>query len=137
QRTAMPPSGPRNRSGSRPEPPGSTSVSGPGQNARANASADALNASPCASAIARSLINKRKGLRAERPFSAASAATSACSARDPRPYIVSVGYASKPPFPRCLTPLGIAVAISESDLIGTVLTDAHVQEPRRFGRRRE
>src|SRR6266550_7557466 len=85
QRTAIPPSGPRSMSGSRPDPPGSTSVSGPGQNARARASAEALNASPCASAIERSLINNRKGLLAERPFIAASAATSACTAREPSP----------------------------------------------------
>src|SRR2546427_191547 len=79
------PTGPRSRSGSRPEPPGSTSVRGPGQNARANASADALNARPFASAIARSLINKRNGLLAARPFIAASAATSPWTAREPRP----------------------------------------------------
>src|SRR6266550_2939282 len=53
--------------------------------ARASASADALNANPCASAIPRSLINKRNGLLADRPFSAASAATSACTAREPSP----------------------------------------------------
>src|SRR6266571_6219057 len=53
-RTAIPPSGPRNMSGNRPEPPGRTSVNGPGQNARARASAEALKARPCASAIPRS-----------------------------------------------------------------------------------
>src|SRR6266536_3070462 len=51
----------------------------------AGASADALKASPCDSAIDRSLINKRKGLAADRPLSAASAATSSCTTREPRP----------------------------------------------------
>src|SRR3989449_5669689 len=41
-RTAIPPSGPRSRSGSRPPPPASTSVRGPGQKARASALATSL-----------------------------------------------------------------------------------------------
>src|SRR6266571_894477 len=91
QRTAIPPSGPRSVSGSRPPPPGSTSVRGPGQNARASASAALLNAKPCASAIRRSLTSRRNGLSARRPLSSASARTSSSRARDPKPYTVSVG----------------------------------------------
>ena len=101
QRTAMPPSGPRKRSGSRPLPPGSTSVNGPGQNARASARADSLNASPWASAISRLATSSRNGLSRARPLSAARARTSVSTGRDPKPYTVSVGYASSPPPRRC------------------------------------
>src|SRR5213596_675226 len=91
QRTAIPPSGPRNTSGSRPLPPGSTSVSGPGQKARASALADSLNARPCASAMSRSATSNRNGLSGRRPFRRATARTSGPRAREPRPYTVSVG----------------------------------------------
>src|SRR5439155_173086 len=91
QRTAMPPSGPRSTSGRRPLPPGSTSVSGPGQKARASALADSLNARPCASAISRSATSNRNGLPGRRPLRRATASTSGPRAREPRPYTVSVG----------------------------------------------
>src|SRR5207302_4726394 len=90
QRTAIPPSGPRSRSGSRPLPPGSTSDRGPGQNARASALAAALNARPCASAMSRSLTSRRNGLSGRRPLRCCSATTSASSGREPTPYTVSV-----------------------------------------------
>src|SRR5207237_742095 len=61
-------------------PPSSTS-SAPDS----SASAEALNARPCASAIPRSLMSKRNGFPAERPLNAASAATSAWSTREPNP----------------------------------------------------
>src|SRR5881396_2258395 len=85
QRTAIPPSGPRSRSGSRPLPPGSTSESGPGQNARASALAAALNARPCASAISRWLTSSRNGLSGRRALSRRSASTSATRGREPSP----------------------------------------------------
>src|SRR5438093_6628467 len=91
QRTAIPPSGPRSVSGRRPPPPGNTSVSGPGQKARASAAAEALKASPYASAISRELTSSRNGLSARRPLSSARARTSPSRARDPKPYTVSVG----------------------------------------------
>src|SRR5437660_1861889 len=90
-RTAIPPSGPRSESGSRPPPPGSTMVSGPGQNARASALADSLKARPCASAISRSATSNRNGLPGRRPLRRATASTSGPRAREPRPYTVSVG----------------------------------------------
>src|SRR6059036_3175243 len=91
QRTAIPPSGPRSGSGSRPLPPGSTRVSGPGQKARASALADSLNARPCASAMSRSATSSRNGLSGRRPLRRATACTSGPLAREPRPYTVSVG----------------------------------------------
>src|SRR2546422_6208550 len=91
QRTAIPPSGPRSRSGSRPLPPGSTSVSGPGQNARASAVAASVKARPCASAMSRWLTSSKNGLSGRRPLSRCSACSSGVRGRAPSPYTVSVG----------------------------------------------
>src|SRR3989442_395685 len=135
-RTAIPPSGPRSRSGSRPPPPGSTSVRGPGQKARARALATSLNARPWASAMVRLLTNSRKGLFGRRPFSRASARTSASRAREPRPYTVSVGYASRPPRCRWAVTAERAPSISASLRNGTAFTAAHAPAPRRFGSHR-
>ncbi len=68
-----PPPGPRSSSGSRPSPPGSTSVSGPGQNASDSARAARPNTRPHASAIGRPETSSRNGLPGGRPLSRASA----------------------------------------------------------------
>src|SRR6185437_2855360 len=101
QRTAMPPSGPRKRAGRRRSAPGSTSVSGPGQWRAASRAAYPVSLRSSRVTISLDATRMRNGLPGGRDLSATSAETDAASVAPPKPYTVSVGYASTRPSRRC------------------------------------
>ena len=70
--TATPPSGPRNRSGTRFSPPGSTRVNGPGQNRAASIDAYPVRCNPSRVIISLLATSSRKGFPGARPLSMTS-----------------------------------------------------------------